>query len=87
VTKPQFSKLGRKYPNTRQFRDANTTGPFAVLETSREFHPNDRKVLYALVYYLNLAGDTEKALRHARHFAELEPENPTVAELLRRLGG
>ena len=59
----------------------------AVLETSREFHPNDRQVLYALVYYLSLAGDTEKALRHARHLAELEPEDPTVAELLRRLGG
>jgi predicted CXXCH cytochrome family protein len=58
-----------------------------ILEASRQAHPNDRDILYALIYYLSEAGETEKALQHAHHLAALEPEDPTIAELLRRLGG
>ena len=59
----------------------------AVLEASLATRPNDREVLYALVYLYSTNGEVEAARRHARHLAALEPEDPAIAELLRRMGG
>jgi tetratricopeptide (TPR) repeat protein len=50
-------------------------------------HPNDRTTLYALVAFLAEDGGVVEALAHARHLAALEPEDPAIADLLRRLGG
>jgi len=59
----------------------------ATLAAALSLSPNDRSLLFALVSYLDEDGDRRAALEHARHLAALEPANPEVAALVRRLGG
>jgi tetratricopeptide (TPR) repeat protein len=57
------------------------------LEGALKLHPNDRDLLLALTLFERDAGHRERALDHARRLAELEPDAPQIAELLRELGG
>jgi Flp pilus assembly protein TadD len=56
-----------------------------ALESALRSSPNDRDLLFALVSYLQGAGETERAHRSARRLVELEPEDPRARELLSRL--
>lgn len=67
----------------------NDTGAGAqaiqALESVLARHPNDRDSLLALVSLQHSAGHSQAARVHARHLATLEPDNPEVQALLRRV--
>ena len=48
-------------------------------------HPNDRDSLMALATFQRDAGNRDAARVHARHLAELEPENPQIQALRQSL--
>ena len=57
----------------------------AVLEQSLRRHPYDRDTLAALVAFTREEGDSRRALVYARQLAALEPGNPEVGRLVKRL--
>lgn len=57
----------------------------AILEQALEQHPVDYGLLQALVYLHLQSGDRVQALHYAERLQQLYPDNPEVAELLRRL--
>ena len=58
-----------------------------VLERSLVRHPYDRETLGALVAYTREETGPRRALIYARRLAELEPSNPEVGQLVKRLEG
>jgi len=59
----------------------------AVLEAGLARHPYDRDMLIAGATFGRDAGDIEAARRYAQTLAELEPQDPSVAALLKALDG
>ena len=62
-----------------------TKAAVETLESSIKTHPYDRDSLAALVNFLDRAGDSAAALTYAQRLDELEPGNPQVREMLRKL--
>jgi Flp pilus assembly protein TadD len=58
-----------------------------VLEGALKRHPYQRDVLQALALFEHEAGNAQRALTYARRLAEIEPESPEAAQLVRQLGG
>jgi predicted CXXCH cytochrome family protein len=56
-----------------------------VLRRALTHHPYDRQILMGLVSYELAGRDLASALKHAELLAELEPENPRIARLVRQL--
>ena len=66
--------------------DAGRTGAaIETLENSVKAHPYDRDSLAALVTFLEKAGDSVTALTYAQRLDQLEPGNPQVHEMLKKL--
>lgn len=55
------------------------------LEAARLRRPGDRSVLYSLATIARDAGDTPRALGHARTLRDVSPEDPRAAALVREL--
>jgi predicted CXXCH cytochrome family protein len=56
-----------------------------TLEAALARHPYDREILFALASYARDAGNVAQAAQRARLLAELEPDNPQVAQFAREL--
>ena len=56
-----------------------------VLERSLVRHPYDRETLSALIAFTREDGGPSRALVYARRLADLEPTNPEVSQLVKRL--
>jgi tetratricopeptide (TPR) repeat protein len=67
--------------------NGTSQGPLAIqtLEAVLARHPNDRDSLLALATFQRDAGNRDAARVHARHLAELEPENPQIQALRQSL--
>jgi tetratricopeptide (TPR) repeat protein len=55
------------------------------LEGALRRHPYDRDLLLTLALFLRDAGNRADALRYAQRLAELEPDNPQVARVVREI--
>jgi tetratricopeptide (TPR) repeat protein len=56
-----------------------------TLEAALARHPYDREILFALASYEREAGNVAKAAQRAKLLAELEPDNPDIAQFARDL--
>jgi tetratricopeptide (TPR) repeat protein len=66
--------------------DAGKTGEaIDTLQSSIKAHPYDRDSLTALVSFLEQSGDFAKALSYANQLDELEPNDPGIREMLKKL--
>jgi predicted CXXCH cytochrome family protein len=62
-----------------------TRAAIETLESSIKAHPYDRDSLAALVNFLEQSGDIAKALTYANRLDELEPNDPEIREVLKKL--
>jgi tetratricopeptide (TPR) repeat protein len=62
-----------------------TRAAIETLESSIKAHPYDRDSLAALVNFLQQSGDIATALTYANRLDELEPNDPGIREMLKKL--
>jgi predicted Zn-dependent protease len=62
-----------------------TRDAIETLEVSIKAHPYDRDSLAALVNFLDQSGDLVKSLSYANRLDELEPNDPAIREMLKKL--
>ncbi len=58
-----------------------------VLEAALKRHPYDRDVLSALASYAARAQNRDAALGYVKLLRELDPENPSYAQMEKQMGG